>query len=56
MDQKPTTFTPKGATSWCDSLQNTVRIVINLFLNSKMRSTLELSDVHVMFSVYGDTV
>lgn len=60
MDQKTTTFDPKGVTSWRDSLQNTVRIVINLLFELKKevspRSTLELSDMCVMFSVYGDAM
>ena len=47
---------PIGATSWWDSIVKGIRIVINPFLDPKMRSTLELSTGGVMFSVHRDSM
>ena len=47
---------PKWATSWWDSVLYSSRIVINLFLDPKMRSPLALSNIGVMFSVHGDYI
>jgi len=47
---------PKLTTSYRDSPAKTSRIVINLFLEPKMRSPLEVSTIGVVFSVHGDSV
>jgi len=47
---------PIGATSRWKASINTARIVINLFLGPKMRSSTELSNIEVMFSDHGDCV
>ena len=52
-DHNPMVSGPNGATSWWDSVAYSSRIVINLLLDSKMRSPLEVSDINVMFSVHG---
>ena len=48
MDHNPIDSNPIGATSRWDSLIKPVRIVINLFLDSKMRSSLDIRDIDVM--------
>ena len=47
---------PKSTTSYRDPPAKTSRVVINLFLEPKMRSPLEVSTIGVMFSVHGDPV
>ena len=47
---------PKYTTSCRDPLLKNARNVINLFLEPKMRSPLEVSTIGVMFSVHGDSV
>ena len=47
---------PKFTTSCRDPPAKTSRVVINLFLEPKMRSPLEVSTIGVMFSVHGDPV
>ena len=47
---------PIRATSCRDPPSKTSRIVINLFLEPKMRSPLEVSDIGVMFSAHGDSL
>ena len=56
IDQNPMDPNPIGATSWWDSIVKGIRIVINPFLDPKMRSTLELSTGGVMFSVHRDSM
>ena len=56
IDQNRMDSNPNGATSWWDSLIKTVRIVINPFLEPKMRSTLELSASGVMVSTHRDSI
>ena len=45
-----------SATLRWDPLIKPFRIVINLFLDDKMRSPFTLNKIGVMFSVHGDTV
>ena len=52
----PMNSDPIRATSCRDPPSKTSRIVINLFLEPKMRSPLEVSAIGVMFSVHGDSV
>ena len=49
-------FDPKFTNSCRDPPSKTSRIVINLFLEPKMRFPLEVSTIGVMFSVHGDSV
>ena len=47
---------PKSTTSCRVPPAKTSRVVINLFLNPKIRSPLEVSSIEVMFSAHGDSV
>ena len=47
---------PKSTTSYRDPPAKTSRVVINLFLDPKMRSPLEVRSIEVMFSAHGDSV
>ena len=47
---------PKYATSRWDLLIKPTRIVINLVLDPKMRSPLEVSDTEVMLSAHGGSM
>ena len=47
---------PNRATLCRDPLAKTYKIVINLFLSHKMRSTLALSNIEVMCSVHRDYI
>ena len=54
VDQNLMDSNPKRATPWWDPLVKGARIVINPFLEPKMRSTLELSASGVMVSTHRD--
>ena len=54
MCHNPMNSNPKFSTSWWDPLIKPVSIVINLFLDDKMRSPLTLNKIGVMSSVHGD--
>ena len=56
MGQNPMNSTPKYATTWWDSLAKPDKIVINLLLDPKMRSPLELGNTDVMLSVHGGSI
>ena len=56
VNHNPMISGPKYTTSCRDRLAKTVRIVINLFLSPKMKSSLVLSNIEVMFSVHGDSI
>ena len=56
ISHNPMNFDPKFTTSCRDPPSKTSRIVMNLFLDPKMRSPLEVGAIGVMFSVHGDSV
>ena len=56
MGQNPMNSNPKYATAWWDSLAKPDKIVINLLLDPKMRSPLELGNTDVMLSVHGGSI
>ena len=56
ISHNPMNSDPKFTTSCRDPPAKTSRVVINLFLEPKMRSPLEVSTIGVMFSVHGDSV
>ena len=56
ISHNPMNSDPKSTTSCRDPPTKISRVVINLFLDPKMRSPLEVSSIEVMFSAYGDPV
>ena len=56
ISHNPMNSDSKSTTSCRDPPAKTSRVVINLFLDPKMMSPLEVSTMGVMFSVHGDSV